>query len=214
MPLYLNHCTPGITFMIWKIEESESQLLALFDQPEKIFESIKDYTAYSRRLERLAVRMLLQEQQIDPALLDYYPNGQPFLRDHSYFFSCSHTRQYAAIALHRTFPIGIDIERQSPRIHTIAHKFMHPIEMEQIDKKDTQTSLLIHWSAKESLFKVLGKSEIDFKEHLRIAPFTLKTNGHFAGYEYKTIRQQTYQLFYRCEEDFVLTYALPSFYKK
>ena len=42
---------------------------------------------------------------------------------------------------------------------------------------DEVYALLLHWSAKEALFKLMGVEEVDFIRHLRIFPFSLSEKG-------------------------------------
>ena len=42
---------------------------------------------------------------------------------------------------------------------------------------DEVYALLLHWSAKEALFKLMGVEEVDFIRHLRIFPFSLSEEG-------------------------------------
>jgi hypothetical protein len=48
---------------------------------------------------------------------------KPFLPDNPYFFSLSHSNEYAAAIVSRSVPTGIDIEMIAPRVQRIRHKF-------------------------------------------------------------------------------------------
>ena len=72
-------------------------------------------------------------------------------------------------------------------------------------------SLLLHWSAKEAIYKCMEiQEEVDFKEHLRIFPFEVKEEGTFQAQEYRSPRQHPYTVSYRLHPDFVLTWTLHS----
>ncbi len=73
---------------------------------------------------------------------------------------------------------------------------------------DEVYALLLHWSAKEALFKLMGVEEVDFIRHLRIFPFSLSEEGEFEACEYRTGRQERYRVRYVTHPDFVLTWII------
>ena len=73
---------------------------------------------------------------------------------------------------------------------------------------DEVYALLLHWSAKETLYKLLGQEEVDLKEHLRILPFSVKQEGQMQANEYKTVERRSYTVSYQLEKDFVLTWCV------
>ena len=59
--------------------------------------------------------------------------------------------------------------------------------------KGTETwSLLLHWSAKETMFKCMNASDVDFREHLHVMPFTPDEQGVFSAAEYRTAEKQIF----------------------
>ncbi|NLX66339.1 MAG: 4'-phosphopantetheinyl transferase superfamily protein, partial [Bacteroidales bacterium] len=132
-------------------------------------------------------------------------DGKPYLEDGSYYISISHTKDYAAIYLHKTQPVGIDIEIRSERVNKVAHKFVG--DDEYIDPSQTTVHQLLHWSAKESLFKLMEESEIHFKHHLHIHPFTPSTKGIITATETKTQFNHTFTIDYEVYPDHVLTWV-------
>lgn len=71
---------------------------------------------------------------------------------------------------------------------------------------DSTWSLLLHWSAKEVMFKCMNAAEVDFREHLRIEPFRLQEQGVLTAHEYRTEQRQHFQISYLLDPDFVLTW--------
>lgn len=110
-----------------------------------------------------------------------------------------------AVVLSAERTVGIDIEQYRDKILRLAGKFMSDEELESVDSEHEIYHLLLHWSAKESLFKVMGEQDIDFKEHLRVYPFNLKEKGTFEVQEFKTLAQRKYTVRYRTDADFVIT---------
>ena len=70
---------------------------------------------------------------------------------------------------------------------------------------DEVYALLLHWSAKEALFKLMGVEEVDFIRHLRIFSLSAcRKRGEFEACEYRTGRQERYRVRYVTHPDFVL----------
>lgn len=190
------------------MEESKQELLQLF--PENLRAKASEYVANmrseTRALEwlttRLMVFILLDEEKITKRR----KNGQPYITDGSYNISISHTKDYAAILLHQTKSVGIDIEARTKRVLKIAGKFIS--ESEYIDPLQQLEHQLLHWSAKESLFKILNLSEVDFKEHLHIDHFMPSTSGVFQAYETKTESNNHFEIHYEVHPDYVLTWLI------
>lgn len=159
-----------------------------------------------RIIEWLTIRLLLYELLGEEKTIGNYPDGQPFLQDQSYKISISHTKDYAAILLHKHYPVGIDVETIAERVTRIADKFIS--ENEFIEPSQRVIHQLLHWSAKETMFKLMEEREIDFKEHLHILPFTPGKKGVFQASESKTGIQKTFQIHYEILPGAVLTWAV------
>lgn len=152
---------------IWKIEEEEDFFLDFVP----INRSIKHP---KKRLQHLAGRYLLQH------LFPDFPYNEimiadtkkPFLADHKYHFSISHTKDYAAAIVSSCCRVGVDIEIPTHKASIIADKFIHPSEYHLIDKladsNDKNYFDTLLWCAKEAMFKWWGLGNVDFKEMLRI----------------------------------------------
>lgn len=187
---------------IWKIDETEDQILSMLSRHDWLYDTLSAKSE-SRRLEKLAVRALLKEMAKEEKQILYHSSGRPFLADNSFRISISHTKGYVAIALNKKHHVGIDIEYPSERVKRVRAKLIR--EDEYIDQGEETTHLLLHFSAKESLFKVMEAEEIDFIRHLYIEPFEIEKEGYFNAREEKTPSRSEYKIYYRVEKDFVLT---------
>ena len=183
MPLLQKHTGP--LWGIWKIEESSDTLLSLLQNGEACLSQLALIHAEQRRREWLASRVLLQELTGGPARIAYRPDGAPFLPERP--------------------AAGIDIEYRSGRVSKIRSRFMNPEEEAGIDKEHETEHLLLHWCAKETLFKMIGREEVDFLRHLHVRPFPYAEEGSFTVYETRTGQGAVYQLNYLVTPDFVLT---------
>ncbi|MGI6573510.1 MAG: 4'-phosphopantetheinyl transferase superfamily protein [Fermentimonas sp.] len=204
------HIDSGGLLGVWKMEETREELLNYFPEPQRA-EAI-DYTkkikSSRRSIEWLATRAMLFVLLDDDKSIQNYPDGRPYLSDRSHLVSISHTRDYAALLLHNSLPIGIDIEERSERIKKIAAKFIS--EKEYIDPTNKVLHQLLHWSAKETLFKRLNLREVDFKEHLFLHPFTLQNKGTITATESKTGDGRRFKVYYEVHDDYVLTWTVGS----
>lgn len=190
------------------MDESVEELLALLPHSVEYEQAMQRFTAVHRRLEWLSVRVLLYQLLGEAKEIGYESSGKPYLTDRSFFISISHTKGYVAVILSPTAEVGVDIEQYGQRVHKVAHKFMREDERAGIYDDDTTWGLLLHWSAKEVMFKCMGTAEVDFREHLYIVPFELQAQGTFVAHEYRTARQRSFLIHYLLHPDFVLTWQV------
>jgi phosphopantetheinyl transferase len=159
-------------------------------------------------LEWLSIRILLYTFLGDEKKIRYRSTGKPYLPDCSYCISISHTCGYATIILSSVNEVSIDIEQYRERIQRVAHKFMHNDEQSSIYLDSDVWSLLLHWSAKETMFKYMDAAFVDFHKHFRIYPFQIQEQGIFQAKEYCTIKQQNFLIHYLIHPEFVVTWYI------
>lgn len=82
---------------------------------------------------------------------------------------------------------------------------MNPEEEAGIDKGHETEHLLLHWCAKETLFKMVGQEGVDFLRHLHVRPFPYAEEGRFTVFETRTEEGSVFRLNYLVTPDFVLT---------
>ena len=91
--------------------------------------ALENLQPFTRKLEWLAVRVLLYTMLGEEKEIHYYSNGGPYLADGSFSISISHTKGYVAVLLSEPGKrVGIDIECYSERVRKVAHKFMREDE--------------------------------------------------------------------------------------
>ncbi len=101
--------------------------------------------------------------------IDYDIHGAPFFLEHPELcISLSHSDEMVAVA-HSLHGIGIDIQKHTPKISRIIHKFMSSIEIELARQTDEDLFAHYTWSAKEAMFKAYREGGIDFRKHLFVA---------------------------------------------
>lgn len=166
---------------LWHMTETEDELLALLQNTHLYMAELGRFTSAKRRLEYLSVRVMLQKLLGTSVTVGYEPAGRPFLQNASFQLSISHTKDYAVVILHPNRRVAIDIERRAPKVMRLQHKFMNDHELAAVDQTDPLGYTLIAWSAKESLFKMIGKEGVDFKEHLLLDCYGADSAGSFIG---------------------------------
>ena len=208
MAVLMQHKENAYQWGVWKTDESIDELLTLFPHQAKYESTLARFTSAHRRLEWLSVRSLLYILLGEEKEICYDLNGKPYLADHSYFISISHTRGYVAVIVSVKAPTGIDIEQYGERVHKVAHKYMREDEPVSLYKGVETWSLLLHWSAKEVMFKCMDITEVDFRMHLRIYPFQTECSGEFRAQEFRSDIQQEFLIHYLLHPEFVLTWQV------
>ena len=203
MPLLQKHQYP--LWGIWKIEENWEALLHQLEQPEAYLPFLNRYKPEGRKSEWLAVRVLLKELTGSEMTISYRDSGAPYLPDSSLHISISHTKGFAAVSLSQDKPVGIDIEYCSERIHRIKSRFLSDTELELLGEQSTK-NLLVCWSAKETVFKMLEQKTADMQQDIQIIDFnSANMSGIIMVKETLTSRSTVYQIAYMITPDFVIT---------
>lgn len=118
---------------------------------------------------RVAIRNLAEAQRIVYQGLQKDEFGKPSLIGASQQISLSHTGGWAAAVLHRTKPVGIDIEPIREQFRRVVPRVLSASEISHA--ADDPNRLAVYWCAKEALYKLYGKRKLTFREHLLIEPF-------------------------------------------
>ena len=207
MPLFREYKEDDFRLGVWKVEETVEQLWASLHCRSFYEETLAKFISDSRKQEWLAIRVLLKALCGEEKEIAYCPSGKPYLKDGSGFISISHTRGYVAVALHPSVEVGVDIEKYGEKVKRVASRFIRPDEEVSISRGDEIYGLLLHWSAKETMFKLMGEEGVDFLQHLHILPFTPSAEGVIRACEYRTSDNHQYLIHYMTHPDFVLTWS-------
>lgn len=200
---------PCVSLGLWQMDESPEQLFDLYPHLLPYRSSLDDkYKNDGRKLEFLAIRALMYEMlRVNGAskgLLshagDFTHNGQgkPLFR--GYHVSISHTKGYAALILSKKSEVAVDIEYMSDRVERIASKFLRKDE-----RADSLDSKLVHWCAKETVFKLFSEENLLFEE-MRVKPFDTMSDWACDVENLKS--GKTARVDFELAMDFVLTYSM------
>jgi phosphopantetheinyl transferase len=155
----------------------------------------------------LAVRKLLENE--DPELtIDYNLIGKPFLNKQK-GISISHSNEIVAIAISNEIDFGIDIQYKTDKVFKIQNKFLSEMESKFLGKKNDLESLIKVWSAKESIYKALGKEGVSFSNDLEIDIINDK-DFFRAGYYRKDNIKTKFDLDFIYIEEYIICYAKKS----
>lgn len=118
---------------------------------------------------RVAIQQLTELQGMPYRGLQKDEFGKPYLIDSPWHISLSHTGGWAAAVLHRSRPVGIDIEPIREQFRRVVPRVLS--ESEIAHAAGNPNRLAVYWCAKEALYKLYGKRQLTFREHLHIEPF-------------------------------------------
>lgn len=180
MPVVFNKQIDENTILgVWKIEETEAQLLAGLQLKQHELDIIQSLSNGKRSLQWLSTRLLLRTLLKTNDYIDCQidEHGKPYLANIDAHISLSHSYDYAAVIVSKTNKVGIDIELIKHKIKSIKHKFLSDIELAQKQIGDNTNGLYVAWCAKEAIYKWHGKKGLEFRQHIHIKPFKLKKEG-------------------------------------
>lgn len=194
---------------IWKMEETTEEMWSLLQQKAWYQPEFSRLKAEQRQKEWLATRLLLKEMLGREAIIHHHLSGAPFLSEtEKKQISISHTKDFVAIMLTDVTHIaGIDIEYRSERVRKVRSRFLNTEEEQFIDPTHETEHLLICWCAKETLYKIINRQEVDFCRHLHIQPFSYAEQGTLIAFDTCSESPKHVVLQYRIEKDFVITWV-------
>lgn len=146
-------------------------------------EELATITHPAQRIEwlacRVAIRQLVEAQGMTYAGLQKDDFGKPHLINSPWHISLSHTAGWAAAVLHRSRSVGIDIEPVRDQFRRVVPRVLSDNEIAHAAGDPNR--LAVYWCAKEALYKLYGKRQLTFREHLHVEPFTDRIE-HLVGH--------------------------------
>lgn len=167
---------------LWDITEDYETLISGLKLNHEDLKILNGFKNENRKLEWLSVRKLLAELTNPEIDIIYNKERKPFLSDKSYNISISHSKNFTSILLSKHKKVGIDLEYMSHRISKISYKFINNNEKITINPDLLKYHLYIHWCAKEALYKICDKQEINFKNNITLEPFEPTVCGKVKGF--------------------------------
>ena len=159
-----------------------------------------------RKLETKGIHFLLKKlipsKQIE---LKYNEYQKPFIENSDLHISVSHSHDKLVVILNEKANTGIDIELIREKIINLKHKFLSDPELE-FAGNDAEL-LTVYWAAKEVLYKVYGKKELDFRKHIFIEKINENENNFFGKIDLPNFKKR-YLLQRKKIENYILVYIL------
>ncbi len=194
---------------LWKITENPTELEAQLQLKEHELKLLHSLGKEKRNLHWLATRVLLRKMINTNEYIDFRvdDNGKPYLANHPHHISLSHSYDYAAVMVSKTRKVGIDVEIIKPKIERVQSKFLADKELDFISDENRLEKLYVCWCAKEALYKLNGKKETSFKDHIAISSFAYADEGTLKAKIEKNNRTKSYVVNFKKFEDYMLGYV-------
>ena len=202
MPLMsVEEVAKGVRLGLWDITESVDEFLEQGRSASPYRQAIIDsYGAVGRRREALAVRSLIDVMAGDGVELCHEKSGKPYLSN-GMNISISHTKGCAAVIVSCGSAVAVDVECLGDRVANVAGKMLRPDE-----NADTLTGLLLHWCAKETLYKLYSEEHLALKD-MRV--LSIGGDGTVGVMKTENVqRGETLDVYYRIFDGKALTYAV------
>jgi len=197
----------GCQLAIWKIIEDYDALLSRITLTREELETLERFSHLPRKIEWLSVRVLLNEMTDKELSIYYNCNRKPFIKGNSYNISISHSRDLTSIMLSREKKVGIDLEYMSHRIDSISDRFINENDIVTDDVEHRKLHLYIHWCAKEALYKICDKQDINFRDNLTIEPFQPLEDGILRGHVQNRSRNEIFNMNYFTLGNYVVVWT-------
>ena len=176
------------------------------DQNER--EMLAGFKNETRKRQWLSTRILIRNMFADGLVkVSYESSGKPLMISPGGFISISHSGCFAAVMYDAERPVGVDIERLQTRIENVSCKFLSAEEAENIDAGNRVQHLVTIWAAKEAVYKLTGKSNIEFDRDIKIGQFVPLNQGAFAGTVRDNGISRDFRFRYSLIEDYVLVWV-------
>jgi phosphopantetheinyl transferase len=184
MPLVkLEKINQNSSWALWKIDEPFEELVHYLQfHPDDLTE-LHSIHHPRKQLEwlsgRAALRTLLDADNQSEFRISKDDKGKPFLHDQPYHISLANSFPYGVAIIHRNFPVGIDIEKPSPKLLRVRHKFLSDTEA-QVAQEDLH-QLCKYWATKESLYKLYGRKQLSLKQNILVRSNSIFSENSIAA---------------------------------
>lgn len=132
--------------------------------------AVAEFSAPSRRAERLAWRIMLRRRVGSPIEVEYSTEGAPRIKNLPYaHISVSHCHDKVAVALSKE-PCTVDIESLTRDFQRLAPRYMNESELAMAHDNATRAAI---WCGKEALYKLAGRRGLDLRCDINITSLDL-----------------------------------------
>lgn len=207
MSLLVKREENGCLLGIWEISEDYNTLFSRLKLDGNELNILNNFRNYNRKLEWLSVRVLVNQLTGLETKILYNEMRKPFLLGNSYNISISHSNCLTSILISRDKRVGIDLEYMSHKISSLSFRFLNSKEVITDDPDLQRYHLYIHWCAKEALYKICDKKNINFRENLTIVPFNPVEKGIIKGWVENLRGLEDFMLKYERMDDYAIVWT-------
>ena len=193
---------------VWQITETEEELKELSSTPSDEMEEISFIRSESLRKQRLAVRALLNTLFDEKVYLSHHDNGKPYLENNPVNISITHTEKYVAVILHEEENVGIDIESLDRDFSAVEKKALSEDEIDDLEDDKRNEQLAIYWCAKEAVYKLLSRYNVDFAEQIEIERFRPRGEGELEATFTSKDEEEEFDLEYMTFDRHILVWVV------
>lgn len=196
---------------LWRIDEETENLKKKAELDPGEEDQYASFKSEIRKKQWLSYRILLKKMiSPHPASIEYDAFGKPYLKNSDLYLSISHSGDYSAVIVSKAGPVGIDVERLKDRIFRIKDRFLSAEEAKHIGETHSLEKLYIVWGAKEALYKIHGRPEVEFQRHISVESFDYLCSGKGQCMAWMKTPEgkERYSIFYEQISGYMLVYAL------
>lgn len=124
-----------------------------------------------RRREHLAWRRIVREELGTNVAIDYNAVGAPTVDTPNTYISVSHGADMVAVAI-ADEAVGVDIEAVERNFDRVKSRYMSDVESALDDNHDWAAMV---WCAKEAIYKLYGRREVDLMDDIHITAYNPET---------------------------------------
>ncbi len=199
---------PDCHLGVWEITEDYDSLYSMINLATVDKTKLDSFRNISRKVEWLSVRALVKNMLGKDTQIVYNSENKPFVKGNTHKISISHSNNLTAVLISKDKNVGIDLEFMSGKISKVADKFINERERITTDPEMKKYHLYLHWCAKEALYKICDKQDINFRDGLTISPFTPDEHGFMNGHVLNGSGTQEIELEYLQHDNYALVWCV------
>jgi phosphopantetheinyl transferase (holo-ACP synthase) len=199
---------PDCHLGVWEITEDFDSLYSMVNLVAVEKAKLDSFKNISRKVEWLSVRALVKTMIGKDTRILYNSENKPFVRGNTHNISISHSNNLTAVLISKDKRVGIDLEYMSGKIGKVANKFLNANETITTDPELEKFHMYLHWCAKEALYKILDKQDINFRDGITIKPFSPEEHGYMDGYAMNGNGKEEFELEYLQHDNYALVWCV------
>jgi 4'-phosphopantetheinyl transferase EntD len=200
---------PDCHLGVWEITEDFDSLYSMVNLVAVEKAKLDSFKNISRKVEWLSVRALVKNMLGKDTRILYNSENKPFVRGNTHNISITHSNSLTAVIIGKDKRVGIDLEFMSGKINKVANKFINDRENIVDDPELSKFHLYLHWCAKETLYKICDKQDINFRDGITIAPFQPnEDHGHMKGNVINGNGEESFEMEYLQHDNYALVWCV------